>query len=62
MLELGELSELKEAAEELTKRDEVLAVEWFQKRRLFGIKADINEMAKFNSKIRKQEELEPPKK
>jgi len=29
VLELGELSELKEAAEEISKRDEVLAVEWF---------------------------------
>ncbi len=37
VLELGELSELKVAAELLSKRPEVLATEWLQRKRLFGI-------------------------
>lgn len=55
VFELGEISELKKAAEILKYRDEILACEWLQRRRLFGLKADIDEMAKFKSKIRKEE-------
>ena len=40
----------------------MLACEWLQKRRVFGIKADIAEMAKFKSKIRKNEDLVDNKK
>ena len=63
ILELSELSELREAAEWATQnREEVLACEWYSKRRIFGTQASINEMAKFKSKIRKNEEIEGKKK
>ena len=59
ILELSELTELKEAAELVTQnREEVLACEWFSKRRIFGTQASINEMAKFKTKIRKSEEID----
>ena len=35
----------------------MLACEWLQKRRLFGIKAEIGEMAKFKSKIKRDEDI-----
>ena len=63
ILELSELSELREAAEWATQnREEVLACEWYSKRRIFGTQASINEMAKFKSKIRKNEEIDGKKK
>ncbi len=53
---------MKEAAEVATQnREEVLACEWFSKRRIFGTHASINEMAKFKSKIRKSEEIDGKK-
>jgi len=32
----------------------VLAIEYSQDKRIFGVKADINEMSKFKSKLKKQ--------
>ena len=62
ILQLSELTELKEAAELATQnREEVLACEWFSKRRIFGTQASINEMAKFKSKIRKSEDIDGKK-
>ena len=58
VFEFGEQKELRHAAELLSKKDEILACEWLQKRRLFGINADLSEMAKFKSKIKKNEEFE----
>lgn len=55
VFELGDLSELKVAAELLAKRPEVLATEWLQRKRLFGIQADLDEMAKFKSKIKRED-------
>ena len=53
---------MKEAAEVASQdREEVLACEWFSKRRIFGTQASINEMAKFKSKIRKSEEIDGKK-
>ena len=62
VFELGELSELRPAADLLAKQDAVLAVEWLQSKRLFGISADIAEMSKFKSKITKDEDIDPSKK
>ena len=57
IFELGALTELKQAADLLVKQDAILACEWLQQRRLFGISADISEMAKFKSKIKKNEDI-----
>lgn len=59
MLELSDLSELKHAAELLTNKKEILAVEYLQKKRAFGKYADLDEMASYKTKIRPEE---PPKK
>ena len=62
ILALSELSELRDAAEWVTQsREEVLACEWYSKRRIFGVHAGINEMAKFKTKIRKNEEIDGKK-
>ncbi|CDW89035.1 4-phosphopantetheinyl transferase [Stylonychia lemnae] len=55
IFELGDLKELKVAAELLSYRQEILASEYLQKKKLFGRHADLDEMAKFKSKIRKEE-------
>ena len=39
-------------------REEVLACEWLNKKRIFGVHSDLNEMAKFKTKIRKAEEID----
>ena len=50
------------AAEYLTStREEILACEWLNKRRIFGVHTDLNEMAKFKTKIRKAEEIDGKK-
>jgi hypothetical protein len=53
------LNELRSAADLLTStRQDVLACEWFNKKRIFGVHSDLNEMAKFKTKIRKAEEID----
>ncbi len=50
------------SAETLAKeRDEILVVEWSNKKRIFGNNAEIGEMAKFKTKIKKNEDIEPQK-
>ena len=58
------MTELQPSADYLTnKREEVLAVEWYAKKRIFGINAEINEMAKFKTKVKKAEDIDKkPKK
>jgi hypothetical protein len=46
---------LKRATEILSHKEEILACEYLLKNRLFGLHADIGEMAKFKSKIKKEE-------
>ena len=61
--EVSDLAELRPAADLLTsQREEVLACEWLNKRRIFGVHADIGEMAKFKTKIRKEEDITGKKK
>ncbi len=55
VFELGSISELKQAADALYNLDEILACEWLQKKRQYGINADLNEMAKFKSKIKRED-------
>ena len=62
IFELGQLKDLKPTAEYLTStREEILACEWLNKRRIFGVHTDLNEMAKFKTKIRKAEEIDGKK-
>ena len=58
IFELEHQEELKQAADILSQRDEILACEWLQKRIIYGINAQLPEMAKFKTKIRKQEEID----
>ena len=44
---------LRKACEALSKRKEVLACEYLQKKKIFGVHSDLNEMAKFKSKVQK---------
>eukprot|EP00347_Sterkiella_histriomuscorum_P024178 403332037 len=60
--ELGEIKELKVAAELLQTRQEILALEFLQRKRIFGRHADIDEMAKFKTKVRKQEPVKKDEK
>ena len=55
---MGSVNDHRKAAELIKEREEVLAGEFLRKGRVFGLKADIDEMAKFKTKIRKEE---PPK-
>ena len=62
IFELGQLKDLRPAAEYLTFiGKEILACEWLNKRRIFGVHTDLNEMAKFKTKIRKAEEIDGKK-
>lgn len=56
VIEMSSLNELKPAADILSKRQEVLGLEWLQKKRLFGVRADLDEMASFKTKIKRQEQ------
>jgi hypothetical protein len=58
VIEMSSKDELRPAADILSKRKEILATEFLQKKRIFGVFADIEEMAKFRSKVTK---VEPPK-
>ena len=63
ILSLSDQEELRAAADLATaSRPEVLACEWHSKKRIFGVHANINEMAKFKTKIRKAEEIDGTKK
>lgn len=57
---MTDLNELRPAADALSNRKEILAVEYLQKKRIFGKYSDIDEMASFKSKIKKQKP--PPSK
>ena len=54
------LDDRKVIAQILSKREEILAVEFSQDKRIFGVKAGISEMSKFKSKIKKQEVVWDP--
>ena len=47
-------------ANNLKQRKEVLAVEWLDKKKVFGDKASIDEMSSFKSKVKKQEVVWDP--
>lgn len=47
------IKSLKKLAEKLADRKEVLAVEYLDKKKVFGIKASLDEMKTFKSKVKK---------
>jgi len=47
------IEDLVSVANTLKTRPEVLAVEYLDRKRIFGDKANINEMSKFKSKVKK---------
>jgi hypothetical protein len=47
------VQDLRKIANVLIKREEVLAVEWLDKKREFGLKASVAEMSGFKSKVKK---------
>jgi len=50
---VAELEDIKPAVRILKELHEILAVEWLMKKNVFGVKANIKEMAKFKPKIKK---------
>ena len=47
------IKSLKKLAEKIADRKEVLAVEYLDKKKVFGIKASLDEMKAFKSKVKK---------
>ena len=52
--------DLKRVAKVLSKRKEVLAIEYLDKKRVFGEKASLREMSSFKSKVKKQTPVYDP--
>lgn len=44
----------------MKQRKEVLAIEWLDKKKLFGDKANLDEMSAFKSRVKKQEVVWDP--
>ena len=57
---LKDLLDLKRVAKVLSKRNEVLAIEYLDKKRVFGEKASLREMSSFKSKVKKQTPVYDP--
>ena len=53
MISVEKVEDLKPIARVLSKRKEILAVEFLQRQRFFGEKASLDEMNAFKSKVRK---------
>jgi hypothetical protein len=53
-LTVASLDDLRQAAELIKELPDVLAVEFLDRKNLFGSKATIDEMSKFRSKVKKQ--------
>eukprot|EP00354_Favella_ehrenbergii_P011555 CAMPEP_0170464664 /NCGR_PEP_ID=MMETSP0123-20130129/9303_1 /TAXON_ID=182087 /ORGANISM="Favella ehrenbergii, Strain Fehren 1" /LENGTH=61 /DNA_ID=CAMNT_0010730377 /DNA_START=518 /DNA_END=703 /DNA_ORIENTATION=- len=47
-------ADFKKIANNLKQQKEVLAVEWLDKKKIFGDKASIEEMSAFKSRVKKQ--------
>lgn len=53
MFKVGKQADMQKIANNLKTRKEVLAVEWLDKKKVFGDKASIDEMSAFKSKVKK---------
>lgn len=54
MIEVGHQRDMKKIANNLKSQAEILAVEWLDKKKIFGDKASLDEMSSFKSKVKKQ--------
>ena len=59
-LQSGELKDIKPALKALKELPEILAIEFLNKKNVFGVKATIKEMSRFKPKIKKQEVVYDP--
>lgn len=57
---LGEIKDIKPALKALKELPEILAIEFLNKKNVFGVKATIKEMSRFKPKIKKQEVVYDP--
>ena len=62
VITVDDLKDQKKIANNLKLRKEVLAVEWLDKKKLFGDKATIDEMSAFKSRVKKQAIVYDPEK
>jgi len=53
VITVDDLKDQKKIANNLKLRKEVLAVEWLDKKKLFGDRASIDEMSAFKSRVKK---------
>lgn len=60
MFEADQLKDLKRVSEVIAQRKEVLAVEYLDKKNVFGKKASVDEMSSFKSKVKKQDPIYDP--
>ena len=59
---VGDQNDFKKIANNLKQREEIMAVEWLDRKKVFGHKATIEEMSAFKSKVKKQKiEYDPDK-
>ena len=54
MIVVDTQNDMKKIANNLKMRPEILAVEWLDKKKVFGDKASLDEMSSFKSKVKKQ--------
>jgi hypothetical protein len=57
---LASLDDIKPAARKLKSNHFILAVEYLDMKNVFGMKANVDEMAKFKSKVKKQKVIYDP--
>ena len=60
-IQITNIDDLRKAADILKEQPEILAVEFLDRKNIFGNKATIEEMSRFKSKVKRQKpELERP--
>jgi len=62
IFKVGSLKDQQKIANNLKFRKEVLAVEWLDKKKVFGDKASLDEMSSFKSRVKRQAVVWDPEK
>ena len=57
---VDKVKDAKKVAQQIAKRKEILAVEFLDKKKVFGEKASLDEMSSFKSKVVKQDVMYDP--
>lgn len=60
MISVAKLDDIKIAVLALKKLNEVMAIEYLDKKNTFGMRASIDEMSKFRTKMKKQDPVYDP--